>query len=61
MTQAIAALVRRHELLSEHGLTPERKIAEASAHVRACPLKQLAHEGLMLLRPVRLPRGAFPP
>jgi hypothetical protein len=49
MTQAIAALVRRHELLSEHGLTPERKIAEASAHVRTCPLKQLAHEGLMLL------------
>ena len=45
------------DVLAEYGLTPERVVAEPSA---AQPVGiRLAHEGLMLLRRLRLPRPAI--
>jgi 15-cis-phytoene synthase len=45
--------------LGEHGLVPEAIIAEPAAVALQSVLRQLAHEGLLLLRPIRLPRHAI--
>jgi phytoene synthase len=45
------------EVLAEYGLTPERVVAEPSTAQRVG--QRLAHEGLMLLRRLRLPRPAI--
>lgn len=47
------------DILAEHGLTPEGLIAEPSAVAARAIARRLAHEGLMLLRRMRLPRRAI--
>jgi 15-cis-phytoene synthase len=47
------------DMLTDRGLTPEDVIAEPYAARTQCMKRQIAHEGLMLLRPLRLPRRAI--
>ena len=42
--------------LAEHGQAPEDIIAEPTTSAAHPVMRQLAHEGLMLLRPIHLPR-----
>jgi phytoene synthase len=47
------------DILEEHGLTPEGVIAAPHAAGVQAVMRQLAHEGLMLLTPSRVPRRAI--
>src|SRR5262249_47651061 len=48
-----------HDRLAEHALTPEQLIAEPASAQALALIRQLAREGLSLLRRVRLPRSAI--
>jgi phytoene synthase len=47
------------DTLAEHGLTPEHVAAAPLAAMTLALTRRLAHEGLKLLRPLRLPRRAI--
>jgi phytoene synthase len=47
------------DILARHGLAPESFIADPFVAAAQPMMQRLAHEGLMLLRPVRLPRYAI--
>jgi phytoene synthase len=47
------------DILTQYGLAPEGIITEPLAWVARPMVQCLAHEGLMLLRPIRLPRPAI--
>ncbi|HET7879990.1 MAG TPA: squalene/phytoene synthase family protein [Acetobacteraceae bacterium] len=48
-----------HDRLAEHALTPERLIATPSSPQALMVTRQLAREGMQLLRRMRLPRSAI--